>query len=290
MADPDSSSSGHGESRRPGFLTLLGRWARGASEPHHTDEPISDSARDLVDHAQAFQRIRVEDVMTPRADVVALDVTTSLDETLRQFAESEHSRMPIYREALDDPLGVVHIKDLVKLLIPGAALPPEPVLEHLRREALYVPASMRAADLLVRMQGSRIHMALVIDEFGGTDGLVTLEDLLEAVVGEIDDEHDVEAAPDLVTRPGGWEADARTPLEKLELAVGHALSPEDQEEEIDTVGGLVATVAGRLPRRGEVITHPAGLEFEVIDADPRRIKRVRVRRLERPIDEPGAAA
>ena len=289
MADPDSAPSGPGEPRRPGFLTLLGRWARGASEPH-AGEPISDSARDLVDHAQAFQRIRVEDVMTPRADVIALDVTTPLDETLRRFAESEHSRMPIYREALDDPLGVVHIKDLVKLLIPGADLPAEPVLEHLRREALYVPASMRAADLLVRMQTTRIHMALVIDEFGGTDGLVTLEDLLEAVVGEIDDEHDVEGEPDLVTRPGGWEADARTPLEKLELAVGHALSPEDQEEEIDTVGGLVATVAGRVPRRGEVIAHPAGLEFEVIDADPRRIKRVRVRRLERSADEPGAAA
>ena len=289
MADSESSPSTSGEHRRPGFLTLLGRWARGAPEPH-ADAPISDSARDLVDHAQAFQRIRVEDVMTPRADVVALDVTTPLDEALRQFAESEHSRMPVYREALDDPLGVVHIKDLVKLMIPGATLPPEPVLAQLQREALYVPASMRAADLLVRMQTTRIHMALVIDEFGGTDGLVTLEDLLEAVVGDIDDEHDVEAEPDLVTRPGGWEADARTPLEKLEEAVGQTLSPEDQEEEIDTVGGLVATIAGRVPRRGEVIPHPLGLEFEVIDADPRRLKRVRVRRIEAPVHELGPAA
>jgi CBS domain containing-hemolysin-like protein len=283
MADPDASSTEAGDRRRPGFLALIGRWARGGPEPL-PDQPISDSARDLVDHAQAFQSIRVEDVMTPRADVVALDVTTPLDEALRQFAESEHSRVPIYRETLDDPLGVVHIKDLVKLLIPGAALPPEPVLEHLRREVLYVPASMRAADLLVRMQATRIHMALVIDEFGGTDGLVTIENLLEAVVGEIDDEHDVDATPEIVARPGGWEADARAPLEKLESLAGRALTPEDHEEEIDTVGGLVATLAGRVPRRGELIAHPEGLEFEIIDADPRRIKRVRVRRAEPPVD------
>jgi len=290
MADPEGSPSDGGDRRRPGLLALLGRWARGAPEPQENDQPVSASARALVDHAQAFQSIRVEDVMTPRADVVALDVATPLDEALRQFAESEHSRVPVYRETLDDPLGVVHIKDLVKLLIPGATLPPEPVLAHLRREALYVPASMRAADLLVRMQATRIHMALVIDEFGGTDGLVTLEDLLEAVVGDIDDEHDVESTPEIVPRPGGWEADARAPLEKLEDLAGQGLTPEDHEEEIDTVGGLVATLAGRVPRRGEVIAHPAGLEFEIVDADPRRIKRVRVRRLERPTVPVGSEA
>jgi CBS domain containing-hemolysin-like protein len=213
-----------------------------------------------------------------------------LAEVLAQFAESEHSRMPIYRETLDDPVGVVHIKDLVKLLIPGAVQPPEPVLAQLRREALYVPASMRAADLLVRMQATRIHMALVIDEFGGTDGLVTLENLLEAVVGDIDDEHDVDATPQIVPRPGGWEADARAPLEQLQEQVGLSLSPDEDEEEIDTVGGLVATLAGRVPQRGELITHPAGLEFEVVEADPRRIKRVRVRRVElQPAGEAGAS-
>ena len=160
------------------------------------------------------------------------------------------------------------------------------MLAALRRDTLYVPASMRAADLLVRMQATRIHMALVIDEFGGTDGLVTLEDLLEAVVGEIDDEHDVDAMPQVVARPGGWEADARAPLAMLQAQVGVPLEPEDDEEEIDTVGGLVATLAGRVPQRGELIAHPAGLEFEVIDADPRRIRRVRVRRVERPAPAP----
>ena len=229
--------------------------------------------------------------MTPRADVVAVEAAATLEDVLRMFAESEHSRMPIYRETLDDPLGVVHIKDLVKLLIPGAERPPEPILARIRREALYVPASMRAADLLVRMQATRLHMALVIDEFGGTDGLVTLEDLLEAVVGDIDDEHDVDVTPQVVARPGGWEADARAPLEDLESQVGMPLSPEDEEEEVDTVGGLVATLAGRVPQRGELIAHPKGLEFEVIDADPRRIKRLRVRRTEPPAsDASGAAA
>ena len=280
MADPDGPNGPAG-ARRPGFLTLLGRWARGEPAPH--PEETSAAARDLVDQAQAFQSLRVEDVMTPRADVVAVDLDTALEALLQQFAENEHSRMPIYRETLDDPVGVVHIKDLVKLIAPGRETPPdwsEPVLHRLRREALYVPASMRAADLLVRMQSSRTHMALVIDEFGGTDGLVTLEDLIEAVVGEIDDEHDVDLEPAVTPRPGGWDADARAPLEDLEALVGEPLAP-DEEEEIDTVGGLVATLAGRVPQRGEVIAHPAGLEFEVADADPRRIKRLRVRRVER---------
>jgi CBS domain containing-hemolysin-like protein len=286
----DSGSSPARDRRRPGFLALLGRWAIGDVARDADGDGVPDAARDLVDHAQAFHEIRVQDVMTPRADVIAVDLSTPLAEVLAQFAESEHSRMPIYRETLDDPVGVVHIKDLVKLLIPGAVQPPEPVLAQLRREALYVPASMRAADLLVRMQATRIHMALVIDEFGGTDGLVTLENLLEAVVGDIDDEHDVDATPQIVPRPGGWEADARAPLEQLQEQVGLSLSPDEDEEEIDTVGGLVATLAGRVPQRGELITHPAGLEFEVVEADPRRIKRVRVRRVElQPAGEAGAS-
>jgi CBS domain containing-hemolysin-like protein len=292
MADPDSSSSSSGahrdsaEKRRPGLLSLIGRWALGESDDAEAPAPVSEAARDLVDQAQAFQSLRVEDVMTPRADVVSVGLDSSLEEVWRRFSESEHSRMPIYRETLDDPVGVVHIKDLVKLLSPGQGRSGtdwnEQVLPRLRRDTLYVPASMRAADLLLRMQTTRIHMALVIDEFGGTDGLVTLEDLLEAVVGEIDDEHDVEATPEIVERPGGWEADARAALEDLEGFAGESLTPEDHEEEIDTVGGLVATLAGRVPQRGEVVSHPGGYEFEVIDADPRRIKRVRVRRVARP--------
>ena len=181
----------------------------------------------------------------------------------------------------------------MKLLTPGPehASPEwsQPVLHRLRRETHYVPASMRAADLLLRMQSTRIHMALVIDEFGGTDGLVTLEDLLEAVVGDIDDEHDVQAEPEIVDAAGGWEADARAALEDLEVLAGEPLTLEDHEEEVDTVGGLVASLAGRVPQRGEVVSHPGGYEFEVIDADPRRIKRVRVRRLDRPAADDAAA-
>ena len=156
--------------------------------------------------------------------------------------------------------------------------PDDVVLHKIRRETLYVPASMRAADLLVRMRSSRIHMALVIDEFGGTDGLVSLEDLVEAVVGDIADEYDEAAEVHIDARPGGvFEADARASLEELEAALGEPMAPEDLEEEIDTVGGLVAALAGRVPQRGEIISHPAGFEFEVVDADPRRVTRVRLR-------------
>ena len=193
--------------------------------------------------------------------------------------------MPIYRETLDDPVGQVHIKDVFKLLADEALRPAadEPVLRRLRREILYVPGSMRAADLLVRMQASRMHMALVIDEFGGTDGLVTLEDVIEAVVGEIDDEYDEVAPAQVIARPGGLiDADGRAPLEDLEHMLGASLAPPDLEEDIDTVAGLVGVLAGRVPQRGEVISHPDGFEFEITDADPRRVKRVRIRKVEPP--------
>jgi len=205
--------------------------------------------------------------------------------------------MPIYRETLDDPVGVVHVKDVFRLLAdddkrPG---PTDQILHRLRREALYVPASMRAADLLLRMRTSRIHMALVIDEFGGTDGLVTMEDLIEAVVGEIDDEHDDAQVSNIVARPGGlFEVDARAPLEDLEAALDRDLAPPDMEEDIDTVAGLVVALAGRVPQRGEVIAHPAGFDLEVVEADPRRVRRVRVRPVVAPeaeaTDPPGRMA
>jgi CBS domain containing-hemolysin-like protein len=222
--------------------------------------------------------------MTPRADIVAVEVDTPFEEVVARFIDAEHSRMPIYRETLDDPLGVVHVKDVFKQMATGVrprsrrGAAAESVLMRLRRDALYVPASMRAADLLLRMQATRTHMALVIDEFGGTDGLVSLEDLVEAVVGDIDDEHDEAQVAGVMARPdGAFDADARAPLEELEAVLGLNLTPPDMDEEIDTVGGLVAAVAGRLPRRGEVIALPEGYEIQVLDADPRRIKRVRIR-------------
>ncbi len=268
----------------PPWLRWFGN--RRKPDPCPQATPAEEEAVDLIDQAEAFQTLRIRDVMTPRADIVALEISLPLDEVVRRFARSELTRMPIYRETLDDPVGVVHIKDIVLLLAPpeDPAAPPapipwkDPVLHRLRREALYVPASMLCSDLLLRMRVARIHMGLVIDEFGGVDGLVTLEDLLEAVVGEIDDEHDEDEAPDLVTRPGGViEADARASLEDLEAVLGRSLQPEDEDEEIDTVAGLVATLAGRVPQRGEVIVHPSGYEFEIIDADPRRIRRLRIR-------------
>ena len=269
--------------------SLLKRWLGqedGAPPADQAAPSATDADIDLVDQAEVFQTLRVSDVMTPRADIVALEISMPLAEVVHQFVEVEHSRMPIYRETLDDPVGVVHIKDLLKLIAPGdvnleaaPALPwREPVLHRLRRDVLYVPASMRCADLLLKMRVARIHMALVIDEFGGTDGLVTLEDIIEAVVGEIADEHDEAEAPNIIARPGGiFEADGRVPLEELESLLGVTLSPQDEEEEIDTAAGLVATLAGRVPQRGEVIIHPNGFEFEVTEADPRRVKRLRIR-------------
>jgi CBS domain containing-hemolysin-like protein len=267
---------------------LFTRLARPSGEAEKPAAPAAaDAPVDMVDQAEAFKELRVEDVMTPRADVIALDITTPLDEVVKTFVEAEHSRMPVYRETLDDPIGVVHIKDVLKLIAPDPQRPApswsEPALYRLRRDVLYVPASMRAQDLLLKMQATRIHMAMVIDEFGGTDGLVTLEDLVEAVVGEIEDEHDEHADTGIVQRSGDvYEVEARASLEDLEIAAGEPLSPADLEEEVDTVAGLVSALAGRVPQRGEVIPHPQGYEFEILDADPRRVKRLRMRRVEPP--------
>ncbi len=275
--------------KRP-FKGLFSRLSRSSAEAERAAAPTvpaADAPMDMVDQAEAFKDLRVQDVMTPRADVIALDITSPLDEVLRVFVEAEHSRLPVYRETLDDPIGVVHIKDVVKLIAPGpdhtAPNWNEPALYRLRRDVLYVPASMRAQDLLLKMQASRIHMAMVIDEYGGADGLVTLEDLVEAVVGEIEDEHDEHAATGIVQRGADiFDVEARASLEDLEEAVGQSLSPGDLEEDVDTAAGLVSALAGRVPQRGEVIPHPGGYEFEILDADPRRVKRLRLRKLATP--------
>jgi CBS domain containing-hemolysin-like protein len=287
MADDDSAPK---PSTRPSrgvraFFRRLRRQPeieKKAAEPPPT--PNADAPVDLVDQAEAFKTLRVQDVMTPRADIVAVEISCPFKDLLARFLDAEHTRMPIYRETLDDPVGQVHVKDVFKMLVDEALRPgpDEPVLRRLRREVLYVPGSMRAADLMVKMQASRIHMAMVIDEYGGADGLVTLEDLIEAVVGEIDDEHDEAAVNNVIARaPGLWEAAGRAPLEDLEEAVGATLMPQDLDEDIDTVAGLVSALAGRVPQRGEVIEHPGGFDFEILDADPRRVKQVRVRKVER---------
>jgi CBS domain containing-hemolysin-like protein len=284
-SEDDAGSQPETPRRSRGLRALFRRLKREVAEPveelQTSAAQQAAAAATLVGQARAFQRLTVDDVMTPRADIVAVEVDTPFEDLVARFMESEHSRLPIYRDTLDDPVGVIHIKDVFKVVAGKARKPAatSTLLRRLKRETLYVPASMRAADLLAQMQKTRIHLALVIDEYGGTEGLVTIEDLIEAVVGEIDDEHDEASVSGVRARPGGvFEADARAALEDLEEALGAGeLAPSDLEEEIDTVGGLVVAIAGRVPRRGEVIGHPAGFELEVIDADPRRVKRIRIR-------------
>lgn len=268
-----------GSSPLDSVLTALG--LRAGRRAEEVSDPLqAQAAAALRSQAEAFQTLTVGDVMTPRADITAVELSTPFDQLVGAFAESGHSRLPVYKDTLDDPVGVVHLKDVFGLLaVPGARVGPDgPVLAKIKRPTLYVPPSMRAADLLLRMQTSRIHMAMVIDEFGGVDGIVTLEDVIEAVVGEIDDEHDEAAASQIVERPGGvFEADGRAPLDVLEQVLGRPLSDADLEEDIETAAGLVTALAGRVPQRGEVISHPAGLDFEITDADPRRVKRLRIR-------------
>ena len=288
MTDPDPPPEPASHQNR-GVFSLFDRFrSRPALADPPPPEPPTAATGELVSQARAFQDLRVEDVMQPRADIVAIDRSCSFAELAARFVEAEHSRMPVYRETLDDPVGVVHVKDVFKLLARKARRPrpTDQVLSgrhNLVRQVLYVPASMRASELLGQMRARQTHMALVIDEFGGTDGLVTLEDLLETLVGEISDEHD-DAAEDghaPVVRDGEtWVVDGRTPLEDLETAIGHGvdLAPPDLDEEIDTVAGLVNALAGRVPQRREVVDHPGGFAIEVMSADPRRVKRVRVRR------------
>ncbi|HEY7853062.1 MAG TPA: hemolysin family protein [Caulobacteraceae bacterium] len=286
-ADEPDGAAPRDEAPRGPVVAMLEALGLRARKPAALDEAGSASAN-LMDHARAFQTLTVADVMIPRADITAVEVSSSLEALIAAFVESEHSRLPVYRETLDDPVGVAHLKDVFLLIAEpkSRAKADGAVLRRLKRETLYVPPSMRAADLLVRMQASRIHMAMVIDEFGGVDGLVTLEDVLEAVVGEIDDEHDEAQINQISARPGGlYEVDARTPLEDLEAALGRPLLTDDMDDEaIDTAAGLVTVLAGRVPQRGEIIAHPAGFDFEVTDADPRRIKRLRVRPAAAPVD------
>ena len=228
--------------------------------------------REMIERVIAFDEKRVGDVMAPRADIVAVDIDTPLEALIKAFAEAGHSRLPVYRGDLDDPIGMVHIKDVVALI--AAPTPPsdEPILKTIRRTVLYVPRSMRVTDLLLRMQASRVHMALVIDEFGGTDGLLTIEDLVEEIVGDINDEHDDEIEPTIVARQGGgWEADGRVELDELADTTG--ITIEGDSDEVDTIGGLVVALAGRVPQRGEVLSHPTGYDFEVVEADARKVRR-----------------
>ncbi|MEM8972722.1 MAG: hemolysin family protein [Pseudomonadota bacterium] len=295
---------------------------------------FSAEERAMLSRLLRYGALRIDDVMVPRADIVAIDESKTVTEALEMFVEAGVSRLPLYHETLDDPRGMVHVKDLVQWLVKSgslSALSDSPIgsLElasttgadpyhaadsagnasssptqdeaeaqvasngggdddrdsilskplssaKVRRPVLYVPPSMPAMNLLLRMQSTRIHMALVVDEYGGTDGLVTIEDLVEEIVGEIEDEHD-EHEPSQITDDAGTTmvAAARMPIEDMEEHLGVTLLGED-ETDIDTIGGLVFSLVGRVPARGELVPHPAGVEFEVLDADPRRIKKLKV--------------
>ncbi|MDH3579936.1 MAG: hemolysin family protein [Hyphomicrobiales bacterium] len=281
-----------------------------------SEESFLPQERAMLHNLLRFGAVVVEDVMVPRADIVSVDEQATLGELMCTFEAAGHSRVPVYHETLDDPRGMVHIKDLMAWIAgqsrrsrpaktgkkPAARLTkqkqaeaaadaPSPVSQRLSgidlslsvaaagigREMLFVPPSMSALELLLRMQATRIHLALVVDEYGGTDGLVSIEDLVEEIVGEIEDEHDQNGGPLIREVPGeGLIAAARAPIAELEERLGAPLVSPERDEDVDTLGGLVFTLAGRVPVRGELVRHESGLEFEVLDADPRRIKKLRI--------------
>ncbi len=253
---------------------------------------------------------RVGDVMVPRADIVAVQQDIKLGELVRVFEGAGHSRLVVYNDTLDDPVGMVHIRDLIAFMTARAAVDPEKNARRKKplpagldlkavnlgmplsttkivREILFVPPSMRVIDLLARMQATRIHLALVVDEYGGTDGLASIEDIVEQIVGEIADEHDEDERPAIAQQPdGSFVTDARATIEDVVGVVGNDFDVGEAAEEVDTIGGYLVTRAGRLPVRGEIVPGPGLFEFEVLDADPRRVKRVRITRLKERRERP----
>jgi CBS domain containing-hemolysin-like protein len=320
---PGEAAAGAGASTQSLISALLGRFGlrspslremveAGLKEKPEGDAAFSTEEREMLRRLLRFGGLRVDDIMVPRADIIALAENEPLSELLRMFSEAGVSRIPLFNETLDDPRGMIHIKDLFRWLshqaageifdaptsvvgnapvradaASGGKAPPldisridlsRPItVAKIRRPVLYVPSSMPATNLLIRMQTTRIHMALVVDEYGGTDGLVTIEDLVEQIVGDIEDEHDVvEAAYISIDPKLGLIASARTPVKELEEHLGMKLLRPEEAEDIDTLGGLMFALLGRVPVRGELVRHPSGLELEVLDADARRLKKVRI--------------
>jgi hemolysin (HlyC) family protein len=268
--------------RRGGAHSIRESLEEVIEESERQSPSLTAEERVMLANLLRFGELRVDDVMVPRADIVAVEEKTPLQQLIVDFRQAQHSRLPVFRETLDDPIGLVHIKDIFSLLEPsadGSVRCPDVPISQIKRELLFVPPSMPARELLLKMQTTHIHLALVIDEYGGTDGLVSIEDLIEEIVGDIDDEHDVDEAPQLhALDDGGYDADARLDLEDFKAQTDIDLAPEDANEEIDTLGGLVVSLVGRVPQRGEIVPHPSGFEFEIVEADPRRVKRLRLRR------------
>ncbi len=278
-----------------GFLNRVRQALRRRQPEHNVRESIAELVQQSADDSQTngtvpeldrqeralianVLRLRgksADDVMVPRADIVAMPVDVTLEQALDQIRREGHSRLPVYREQLDDIVGMVHIKDLFAYV----GRPDAFNLEALLRLPLMVAPQIPVLDLLLQMRQARMHLALVVDEYGGIDGLLTIEDLVEEIVGDIADEHDEVEGPMIVERPdGALDLDARLSIEDFETRLGQTLTEDEREADIDTVGGLVFTLAGRVPARGEVISHASGLEFRILDADARRIRRLRARR------------
>ncbi len=242
--------------------------------------------RVLIANVLRLRGTTADDVMVPRADIVAMAVDVTLDEALEQIRREGHSRLPVYREQLDEIVGMVHIKDVFAYV----GRPDAFKLEAILRKPLLVAPQLPVLDLLLQMRQARMHLALVVDEYGGIDGLLTIEDLVEEIVGDIADEHDEIQGPMITERTdGALDIDARLSTEAFEVRLGAVLTEDEREADIDTVGGLVFTLAGRVPSRGEVVSHPSGLEFRILDSDARRIRRLRVRRLDGPAVRVAAA-
>jgi magnesium and cobalt transporter len=242
--------------------------------------------RALIANVLRLREITADDVMVPRPDIIAMRADATLAQAIDQIRKEGHSRMPVFREHLDDVLGMVHIKDVFAFNEAAERFSVEKIL----RKPLMVAPQIAVLDLLLQMRQTRTHLALVVDEYGGIDGLVTIEDLVETIVGDISDEHDEIEGPMLVERPdGALDLNALLPVEEFEARLGNVLSEDERDADIETVGGLVFNLAGRVPTKGEIIPHPSGIEFLVLEADARRIRRIRARRTATPEAEAAAA-
>ncbi|MBB4197019.1 hypothetical protein CCR94_23390 [Rhodoblastus sphagnicola] len=304
-----SSSRGSIVERLRAMFGLSGASIRDDIEDALEDDAISEDfspyEREMLKNVLALHDLKVSDVMVPRADIIAIPIELQLSEVLATFRTAGHSRLPVHGETLDDPRGMVHIRDFVDFVASSAEkalLAPQGQAQGEERAAsgprfvrvdlsvrletagilrpvLYAPPSMPALDLLVKMQATRTHMALVIDEYGGTDGLVSIEDIVEMIVGDIEDEHDLDENPKIESvAPGVYVADARVGLEDAAEITGLDLTRYGEQEEVDTIGGLATAFAGRVPIRGEVVASPdKSFEFDILDADPRRLKKLKIR-------------
>jgi magnesium and cobalt transporter len=257
-----------------------------AADAPHTPGQIPDldrQERALIANVLRLRGTTADDVMIPRADIVAMPIDLTLDQALEVIRREGHSRMPIFREQLDEVAGMIHIKDVFAYV----GRPDEFRLESILRRPLMVAPQIPVLDLLLQMRMNRMHLALVVDEYGGIDGLLTIEDLVETITGDIADEHDEPDLPMVMERPDGTlDLDARMPVEDFEKRFGAQLTDDEREADIDTVGGLVFTIAGRVPARGEVISHASGVEFRVLEADARRIRRLRAKLPAHPPTQP----